>query len=293
METRYIAALVLGSLVIIVLIIFLTKKKSKSSDPSPSSGSVLWSGNCSGEFKSSCDNNNNCVILCDNNVLKISQDQCGGTQDECNGDNCTSTCVSPPRPILTCDGGSGIWQGKCTNIPSISTNNYAVTVTCDGVNITPKTECDNAQVMCEQDNCVVCCTPHVPPPAPSCPSGSSQVWSGENCSFIQSECDNNTCTVSCGGSPVYSGNCASIETSCNNDSCVACCVASASVPMPTCSGTVVWSTNNPQACSNINSSCQNGTCTVMCSGNVVYTDSSGYNSISSVCNTAGCVVCAN
>jgi hypothetical protein len=186
----------------------------------------------------------------------------------------------------------GIWQGECPNVISLSSDNNQITFMCGDDTIQPKTLCEGTSVNCQNDMCAVCCQPLKPPVPPSCPSGSEEVWTGD-CDFIQSDCNNNSCTVSCGGNQVYSGNCENIQTSCNNSACVACCTAGGNVPMPTCVGTEVWRTQDPSSCANINSSCQNGTCTIMCNGNVVYTDNSGYNTISTACNTAGCVACVD
>lgn len=271
-----------------------------SSSTSTSSSNSIWSGKCDSNVSGSCDINNNCSISCNDKIIFANKNVCGNIGVNCNRErNCTSSCSESPRPILSCSNGTGIWQGQCSSIPSVSTSNRNVTIKCDNQEIVSRSLCDETSVRCSKGQCAVCCKVNNPPPEPpppTCPESSNKVWppsGSKECPFIETKSINEKSKLYCSGNEVFSGQCGELSTLCTDGKCVACCTSSVVRAPPTCHmGTEVWRTDDPTSCSSINSSCENGICVATCNGRVVYTDNSGYTKIANNCNNVGCVVCA-
>lgn len=300
----------LGIIILALIGYIIYKLNSSSSSTStsttPSSSNSIWTGKCDSTASGNCDANNNCSISCKNKIVFANKNVCGKIGVNCdNNGNCTSSCSESPRPILSCSSGTGIWQGQCSSMPSVTTSNRNVTIKCDNQEIVSRALCDDTSVKCNKDQCVVCCKVNEPPPEPplpTCPEGSNKVWpssGGQACPFIETrsvdENGKETDKLYCSGNEVFSGQCGELSTLCTNGKCIACCTPGEvrTQSPPSCrNGTEVWRTNDPAGCTSINSSCENGTCIATCNGRVVYTDSSGYTKIENNCNNVGCVVCA-
>lgn len=284
-------------LVLLALIIYLITKLKKST--TTHSSSPIWSGKCDNR-NFECDANNNCSISCMNKIVFSSQNVCSELVSSCNHTNdCSIFCSKPPNPIINCQNGFGIWQGKCSSIPSATISNRNVTVKCNDEEIVSRALCDDTSIKCIGENCAVCCKVNDPPPEPpppTCQEGASQIWprfGADKCPFIETKTENETSKLFCSGKEVFSGQCGELSTICTNGKCIGCCTAGTVKSPPVCQiGTEVWRTDDPTSCSSINTSCENGTCIATCNSKQVYKDSSGYTKIASRCNNVGCVVCA-